>query len=128
MAKVFVSHRGADQAVAERLARALRDRGHDVWLDIWTIHIGDSIVQRINSALSDTSFLVLCCSNSSSESLWMSREWMSVLARQLEGANVRILPARLPGGTLPPILADVKYADLATDWQDGVDAICKALG
>ena len=46
----------------------------------------------------------------------MSREWMSALARQIEGAQVRLLPVRLTGGSPPPILADLKYADLVTDW------------
>jgi hypothetical protein len=128
MANVFISHRGADRAAADRLARELRDRGHDVWIDTWKIKIGDSIIEQIDRGLSAASFLVLCCSDAPSASPWMDREWMSALARQLEGANVRVLPVRLTGGTLPPILADVKYADLVGQWRDGVDAICKALG
>jgi hypothetical protein len=128
MANVFISHRGADQVVAERLAAALRDRGHQVWIDIWQIKIGDPIIEKIDSGLCDSGFLLLCCSDASSASSWMDREWMSVLARQLEGESVRVLPVRLTGGVLPTILADVKYADLVADWQVGLDAICKALG
>lgn len=127
MASIFISHRGADQHAAERLANVLRGLGHDVWIDVWKINVGDSIIGQINSGLSDASFLVLCCSDTDSTSAWMDREWMSVLARQLEGANVRVLPVRLSGGVPPPILADIKYADLATNWQDGVEAITKAL-
>jgi len=128
MANVFISHRGADQAAAEKLAGDLRACGHDVWLDIWKIELGDSIVGRINSGLSAASHLVLCCSAASSTSAWMDREWMSALALQLEGAGVRVLPVRLTGGELPTILADIKYADLSEHWQEGVDAICRALG
>lgn len=128
MAKVFVSHRGADQAVAERLSMALRDRGHKVWIDAWEVELGDSIIEQIDTGLSDCEFLLLCCSDAVSASPWMDREWMSALARQLSGLNVRVLPVRLTGGTLPSILADVKYADLAADWQLGLDAICRALG
>jgi hypothetical protein len=57
----------------------------------------------------------------------MNREWMSVLARQLEGAGVKVLPVRLTGGEPPAILADVKYADLVRDWQRGLDQLCAAL-
>jgi TIR domain len=99
-----------------------------VWLDTWRIELGDSIVGRINSGLSEVSHLVLCCSAASSTSAWMDREWMSALARQLAGAGVRVLPVRLAGGELPAILADIKYADLSERWQEGVHAICKALG
>jgi hypothetical protein len=128
MASVFICHRGADQAAAERLARELRERGHDVWLDTWKIELGDSVIERINGGLWAASHLVLCCSAASSTSAWMDREWMSFLARQLEGAGVRVLPARLTGGELPAILADIKYADLFEHWPEAVDAICKALG
>lgn len=85
--------------------------------------------ERINDGLAGTSFLVLCCSDiGAGAGAWTEREWMSALARQLDGANVHILPVRLTGGTSPPILADVKYADLVADWQRGVDEICDALG
>ena len=127
MANIFLSHRGADAPATERLAKELRDRGHDVWIDTWEIKVGDSIIERINDGLSGTSFLVLCLSDAGPGS-WMDREWMSALARQLAGADVRVLPARLTGGTLPPILRDVKYADLVADWQLGVNEICNALG
>ena len=127
MANVFISHRGADQSPAEQLAKALRNRGHDVWLDTWKINVGDSIIHQIDSGLSDASFLLLCCSDAPSTSPWLDREWMSALARQLQGANVRVLPVRLTGGCPPSILADIKYADLVGHWRGGVDAICKAL-
>lgn len=127
MASVFISHRGVDQDAAERLAMELRNRGHVVWLDTWKINIGESIVERVNEGLSDSSYLVLCYSDAGSTSPWMSREWMSTLARQLNGAQVRLLPVRLTGDAPPAILADLKYADLVADWSSGVDALCDVV-
>jgi hypothetical protein len=128
VATVFVSHRGADGNLAERLAVALRNRGHTVWLDRWELNVGESIVARINDGLSGAVFFVLCYSGIGSLSPWMSREWMSALARQLSGAQVRLMPVRLSGGAPPAILADIKYADLVADWSRGVDELCRALG
>jgi hypothetical protein len=127
MAAVFVSHRGADAREAELLAAELRARGHQVWLDAWEIGIGDSIVGKIDEGLEGAVHLVLCYSAAGSLSPWMSREWMSFLARQLDGAGVWLLPARLTGGTPPAILADMKYADLVADWAGGVAALCAAI-
>lgn len=127
MASVFISHRGVDQDAAERLAMELRKRGHVVWLDTWKINVGDPIVERVNEGLSDSSYLVLCYSDAGSMSPWMSREWMSTLARQLNGAQVRLLPVRLTGDAPPAILADLKYADLVADWSSGVDALCDVV-
>jgi TIR domain-containing protein len=127
MAAVFVSHRLADGHIAEQLAVELRDRGHQVWLDAWEIGLGDSIVEKMDQGLAVSAYLVLCYSAAGSTNSWMGREWMSALARQLDGAGVRILPVRLTGGSPPAILADVKYADLTVDWAAGVAALCTAI-
>ena len=127
MSNVFVSHRGADVALATRLASDIGSRGHNVWLDEWEIGIGDSIIEEMNRGLTGMSYLVLCYSDSGSTSPWMGREWMSALARQMRGAGVKILPVRLSGGEAPAILADIKYADLVADWPAGVAALCQAI-
>ena len=127
MAKIFVSHRTADVDDARRLAQDLRAFGHEVWLDEWAISVGDSIVAEINSGLEPIRYLVLCYSDVGVDSPWMSREWMSTLARQLNGANVKILPVRFAGGTPPALLEDIKYVDLSADWTDGVRQLRAAL-
>jgi hypothetical protein len=125
VANVFISHRGVDAVDAGRLATDLTGRGHDVRLDD-QIAIGDSIVAWMNDGLSGMMYLVLCCSGAGPSS-WMDREWMSTLARQLDGAPVRILPVLLAGGVLPVVIRDLRYADLAADWSSGVDALCAAM-
>ena len=127
MANVFISHRTADMVPARRLANDLRTLGHNVWLDDDQISIGDSIVEKINEGLEGATYLVLCLSGSGVDSSWISREWMSTLARQLNGANVKILPAQLTGTDLPAILADLKYADLASNWNTGFRALGAAI-
>jgi hypothetical protein len=77
MAKVFISHRGQDANEAERLARDTRAAGHQVWLDIWEMQPGDSIVRRINEGLEEADYVVVCYSTADATSPWMSREWMS---------------------------------------------------
>ena len=124
---VFISHRKADAALAQRLAEQLRDEGFDVWFDEWRIDLGDSIVAKIDEGLEEAKYLVLCYSDAGIHSPWMSREWMSALARQLSGADVKLLPIRLSGGTPPAILADIKYADLAADWDRGFADLLRAL-
>ncbi len=126
MANVFVSHRTVDANPAELLAQELQAAGHHIWLDVWEIGLGDSIVGRINEGLQGASYLVLLCS-SAGLSPWVDREWMSTLARQLQGHGIKILPAVLGGGRLPPILGDLKFADLGADWPQGVAAILAAL-
>lgn len=127
MASIFVSHRGADAALAEALARELRAAGHAVWLDAWEVEVGDSLVERIASGLATAEYLVLCYSASGVDSSWMSREWMATLARQLDGKGVKILPVLLSGGEPPSILADIKFADLTSDWVSGIAQLLRVI-
>ncbi|MFF8986908.1 toll/interleukin-1 receptor domain-containing protein [Streptomyces globisporus] len=127
MADVFMSHRGLDGKEAQALALELTTRGHRVWLDVLDIGVGDSIVGKIDEGLASHPHLVLCLSSAGMNAPWMNREWMSALARQLNGAGGKLLPARLTGGDLPAILADIRYADLVADWDAGVQALDSAL-
>lgn len=126
MATVFVSYRSSDRELATKLARELQAAGHAVWLDAWKVGIGDQIVEQINSGLALSAYLVLCYS-SAGHAAWMSIEWQSALARQLNGERVKILPVRLTGDAAPAILAGTRYADLTVDWQRGVADLLKAI-
>jgi hypothetical protein len=127
MANVFVSHRRSDSNEARKLATEIRAQGHRVWLDDWDIGIGDSIVGRMQEGLEGAAYLVLCYSHDGVLAPWISREWMSALARQIEGVDVKVLPVRLTGGQPPAILADIRYADLVSDWAEGVGALLRAI-
>lgn len=127
MSNVFISHRGSDIGLAERLAQELKTAGHDVWLDEWNLAIGDSIIHSIDAGLAAANYVIVCYSADGVMAPWMSREWMSALARQLNGVRVKVLPVRLSGGTPPAILADIKYADLVADWANGVRQLLRAM-
>ncbi len=58
---------------------------------------------------------------------WISREWLSALAKQLDGQGIKILPVLLTGGKPPAILADIKYADLVTHRPNGLTQLLKAI-
>jgi hypothetical protein len=127
MANVFISHRRSDTKEAERLANEVRRAGHQVWFDEWEINIGDSIIERMNKGLSGTTYFVVCYSSAGIEVPWMGREWLSALARQLDGHSVKILPVLLTRGAPPAILADIKYADLTKEWSTGIKLLLRAI-
>ena len=127
MANVFISHRSADTQEAEHLGQEINNAGHNVWLDAWDIETGDSIIEEIEKGLRNADYVVLCLSMDGVMSKWISREWMSTLARQLNGDGIMLLPARLTGGDLPAILADIKLTDLVADWSTGVQELLRAI-
>lgn len=127
MANIFISHRRSDAAESARLAADLRAAGHVVWLDDDEIVIGDSIPGKMNEGLERAQYVVVCYSSSGVGSLYMSREWLSALARQLDGRGVKLLPILLTGDEAPAILADLKHADLVRDWNGGVAELLRAI-
>ena len=128
MANVFISYRKNDVVLAQQLAQEIKNAAHhNVWFDEWEITIGDSIIERMGEGLEGSSYLVLCFSSSGISSNWIGREWMSTLARQLNGQNIKILPVILSGGKPPAILADLKYINLTQNWNDGIKQILLAL-
>lgn len=127
MAEVFISHRSVDADIAERLAQDIQQAGHSVWLDEWVIDIGDSIVKRMEEGLHGSAYLILCYSDAGVMAPWISREWMSALARQLEGQQIRILPVMLTGAVMPAILYDIRTADLRTNWDKGLTLLLRSI-
>jgi hypothetical protein len=127
MSNVFISHRRADAQAAEKLAHEIKKAGHHVWLDDWEINVGDSILGRMQEGLQAACYLVLCYSDQGVTAPWISREWMSALATQMNTASVKVLPVVLTGGGPPAILSDIKYANLTANWQAGVEEILRAI-
>ena len=108
---VFICHASEDKPVARALATAMKGLGADVWLDEWEIRVGESIVERIGDALGTVSHLIVLLSLNSVNKPWVRKELSSALMRQLSQNSVSVLPVRLDECLIPPMLADIKYAD-----------------
>lgn len=73
--RVYLAHASQDhEALAKPLAEKLMANGVDVWLDAWEIQTGDSLRQKMDEGLADsTHFLVLLTPNSIGKA-WVERE------------------------------------------------------
>jgi predicted nucleotide-binding protein len=110
-AHVFICHASEDKAAARSLASAMTRLGAEVWFDEWEIRVGESIVQKINDALGMVSHLIVLLSQNSIDKPWVQKEMSAALMRQLSREGIFVLPLRLDDCPIPPILADIKYAD-----------------
>jgi hypothetical protein len=109
--RVFLSHSWKDKSVARDLAIWLKKFSFDVWFDEWQIAVGDSIVDKVFSALSTSDTLVIILSRASVKSRWVAEELSSTVMRQLSGGGIRVLPVLRETCTIPGSLRHVKYAD-----------------
>jgi hypothetical protein len=127
--RLFVCHASEDKPVARAFANFLRINGTRVWLDEWEIQVGDSIVEKVNGGLSVATHLAVLLSSASVSKPWVCRELSSALMRQLSDSSVTVLPLLIDDCAIPPMLADIRYADCRRDRESGFrDALAALSG
>jgi hypothetical protein len=124
---VFVSHASQDARIAARVAMGLKAFDYDTWYDDWELLPGDSIVERIETAIASTDVLLVLLSKSSVDSKWVRRELSAGLARQLSGKGVMVIPVVVENCEIPSLLTDTKYIDLRGDFERGFRKLADGL-
>lgn len=124
---IFLCHASDDKPFVRTVGADLVRHGHSVWIDEFEIRVGDSIVDKINSATSEADALILFISESSMDSDWVKREWNSALARSLSGQEISVLPVLIEDAHIPAIMTDIKYADFRKSYSSGLDSLLIAL-
>lgn len=124
---IFISHSHQDKDFVDALATNLIRRRENVWVDRWELRVGDSLINRIQSAITTASSLVIVLSKSSVASEWCKKELNAGLIRELEERRVIVLPLLLEDCDIPLFLKDKKYADFRKDFDAGLSDIQKAV-
>ena len=89
---VFISYSHKDKEFVDELAGNLVLERHNVWLDRWELNVGDSIVERIQNALTESSAMLVILSKHSVESEWCKKELNAGIVRELDEKKVVVLP------------------------------------
>lgn len=124
---LFICHASEDKAFVDRLVAELDSRALGAWYDKREIVVGDSIVERVNEALKVVKFLIIVLSKQSVKKPWVVRELSSTLMRQLAQEGIRILPVLLEDCDIPPLLADIRYADFRTEFRNGLEDLLRGI-
>jgi TIR domain-containing protein len=124
---VFISYSHQDSNFATELAAQLVKYKAKVWIDQWELHVGDSIIDRIQEAIEGSSALIIILSQSSIDSEWCKKELSSGLLRELEEKRVVVLPVLIEDCEIPLFLRGKMYADFRTDFDEGLQVILKAI-
>ncbi len=114
--KVFLSHRQADTARVEAIARWLTERGVYVSLDAWDVRAGDSFVRWIEAAIAEADVIVAALSTTGVGETWMAWELEMATVRRIEEKvrrneekvrrneeNVRLMPLMLDADAHVPL-------------------------
>jgi hypothetical protein len=124
---LFLSYASEDRPFVEGLVSRLDKFAEKVWYDKREIIVGDSIAERISAGLTQATALIAVLSPNSVSKPWVLRELYSSLGRQLASAGINILPILIEKCNLPPILADIRYADFTTSFDVGFNELIAGL-
>jgi hypothetical protein len=124
---LFISYSHSDRDFVDRLAMQLVTHKVNVWLDRWEMHAGDSLLDRIQTAITNASALLVILSPDSVDSEWCKKELNSGLMRELEERRVVILPILVRDCTIPPFLREKFYADFRNDFDSGLSTVLESV-
>lgn len=124
---VFISYSRTDHDFVDRLAKNLVSERFHVWLDRWEMKVGDSLIDRIQSAIKSSDYLCVVLSKASVSSDWCKKELNSALMRELEEKRVVVLPVLLEDCEIPFFLKEKFYADFRNSFQSGFQDLRNAL-
>ncbi len=124
---VFISYSHANKDFVDLLAAHLVKNKARVWVDRWELNVGDSIIDKIQSAIEGSEAILVILSNESVESEWCKKELSSGLLRELEEKRVVVLPVLIEDCEIPLFLRGKKYADFRKNFDEGLNTILDAI-
>lgn len=137
--RVFVSYVREDTEAVDRLVRALRAAGYDVWIDRSNLLPGQRWRQRIRQAIASGDYFLACFSSrwSARSESYMNEELIAAVERLRRMPRDRswFIPVRLEQCELPDYLigpgetlADLQCADFWTGWDSAFEKVVATLG
>jgi hypothetical protein len=124
---IFISYNRSDVAFVDWLAKNLVARRHNIWADRWELNIGDSLISRIQGALTESDAILIVLSRNSVASEWCKKELNSGLMRELEEKRVLVLPCVIEDCEIPLFLREKLYADFRKNKVEALTQVDDAL-
>jgi len=125
---IFLCHSSEDKLFVRMVAKELKKRGIESWIDEAEIGPGDSIIAKIDEGISKTIFFLAFISENSIKSGWTEYELEKALTGEMKKKTL-VIPAKLGECTIPSMIEHKNYADFSDlDKIDGeIDRIVKQV-
>ena len=124
---VFISYSSKDKSFVEKLSNKLVENRVGVWLDKWEMKPGDSLIDKIQNGLEDSSHLLVVLSKNYVESEWCRKEHNAGLIKEIDNKQVVVIPVLLEDCTIPMFLREKVYADFRGDFDTGFTELFRSL-
>lgn len=126
--QVFLSHSSADNVLAKRICKDLKDAGYGVYFYEAEIRAGKNYVAKIEEELSKSQFVAVMLSKKSLESNWVKEEWTSKFSEGVDtGREDCVLTILVDECRVPTLLRNRNYADFRTDYDSGLKELLETI-
>jgi len=109
---LFICHSFQDRRFSEKLAIDIREAGYKSWFAEFEMKIGDSLNDKIGSAIRRSGLFAVVLSPESVKSPWCQRELKKALDRELYQKNVFVLPILYKKCKIPDYLEEKLRVDM----------------
>lgn len=125
---VFISYASEDEGKARTVYKKLKGESLKPWIDKENILPGEEWDLKIQEALRESDFLVICLSNKSvTKRGYIQKEIKMALdaAQEMPEGSIFLIPVRLEECRVPKSIARYQYVDLFS--SDGFDRLVRAI-
>jgi len=112
MKNVFISHAGADTAIAKQLHDDLVKAGVAVTIDLNSLKLGNNPIDFMNKAIAAADTVLILYSTATPNAKWQMLEIDSALWHNLAQSGGEIIVLRLDSAPLPPLLGPRLFGSL----------------
>lgn len=126
--EVFISHSSNDLPFSRAIATDLMEAGFSVFLDDWTINIGERIFEKISLGLHKSKALIMIISKDYLKSVCCKDEWGAFYGKALRDDSCVIYPIIIDDSLPPALISQIKYLRLdKNEYSSELSTLLKAL-
>lgn len=114
MSKIFISHSTLDnESIVVPLNSYLKSKGHQVWYDVDSISISDSIPLEISRGIASSELYLLIISDNYNKSDWCKQELGAIIANWI-GTSKRMVIIQIDNTPVEPIISHLLRLQTST--------------
>lgn len=110
--KVFISHASEDKLFVLDLAKKLREKGVDAWVDHWEMLPGDKLVDKIfEEGIKNADTVIIVLSKQSVDKPWVREELDAAFVRRVEN-KIKLIPVIIEKCDVPAALHSTVWENI----------------
>jgi hypothetical protein len=126
MKHIFVSHAGADKAIATKLASDLRDAGHETKVDTKELTLGTDSIDFMNQAIADAHTVIILFSQHTANARWQQLEINASLWNEVAQDGGMCIVVRLDETQLPKVYGKLDSTS-GDSYRKLLEDLCTAI-